>query len=63
MRDTVTLQALSQNASADTRQQDKGQEDRDPMKWREREIELEDGTKTVGFWIEGPEARVRVELR
>ncbi|KAG7006703.1 cytosolic fe-S cluster assembly factor NAR1 [Physcia stellaris] len=37
--------------------------DRDPSKWARREIELLDGTKNVGFWIEGAEARVRVELR
>lgn len=31
--------------------------------WVRREMELEDGTKDVGFWINGREARVRVELR
>lgn len=31
--------------------------------WVRREMELEDGTKEVGFWIDGREARVRVELR
>lgn len=28
-----------------------------------REMELEDGTKDVGFWVDGRKARVRVELR
>ena len=28
-----------------------------------REVELVDGTREVGFWIEGREARVRVEIR
>ncbi|KAH0542747.1 hypothetical protein FGG08_002886 [Glutinoglossum americanum] len=32
-------------------------------KWMRREVELEDGTREVGFWIEGREATVRVELR
>lgn len=32
-------------------------------KWVQREEELVDGTKDVGFWIEGKEARVRIELR
>ena len=32
-------------------------------KWAQREEELVDGTKDVGFWIEGKEARVRVESR
>lgn len=36
---------------------------RDPKKWVQREEELVDGTKDVGFWIEGKEARVRVDLR
>ena len=31
--------------------------------WVEREVELVDGTREVGFWIEGRAARVRVELR
>jgi tubulin-specific chaperone E len=32
-------------------------------KWIRREVELEDGTRQVGFWIDGMEAKVRVELR
>ncbi|KAI9844405.1 MAG: hypothetical protein M1837_005606 [Sclerophora amabilis] len=32
-------------------------------KWVKREVELEDGTREVGFWVEGSEAKVRVELR
>ena len=36
---------------------------RDASKWAQREIELVDGTRDVGFWIEGREATVRVELR
>ncbi|KAL8784633.1 MAG: hypothetical protein Q9195_008962 [Heterodermia aff. obscurata] len=36
---------------------------RDRSKWARREIELVDGTRDVGFWIEGAEAVVRVELR
>lgn len=32
-------------------------------KWVRREVELLDGTRELGFWIEGREARVRVEYR
>jgi len=32
-------------------------------KWVRREVELVDSTREVGFWVEGMEARVRVELR
>ena len=31
--------------------------------WQRREMELVDGTREVGFWVEGKEARVRVERR
>jgi tubulin-specific chaperone E len=36
---------------------------REKGKWVRREVELEDGTREIGFWIEGREATVRVELR
>jgi hypothetical protein len=39
------------------------EEEREKGKWMRREVELEDGTREVGFWIEGREATVRVELR
>ena len=32
-------------------------------KWARRETELVDGTREVGFFVEGKEAKVRVELR
>lgn len=32
-------------------------------RWVRREVELVDGMRAVGFWIEGREARVRVERR
>lgn len=32
-------------------------------KWVRREVELVDTTREVGFWIDGKEARIRVELR
>jgi hypothetical protein len=38
-------------------------EERDKGRWVQREEELVDGTKDVGFWIEGREARVRIERR
>jgi tubulin-specific chaperone E len=31
-------------------------------RWMRREVELEDGTRQVGFWVDGMEATVRVEL-
>ena len=43
--------------------QEQKQKQRDQKKWTRREIELEDGTRDVGFWIEGREAVVRVERR
>ena len=32
-------------------------------KWMKREVEIEDGTRQVGHWVDGMEARVRVEIR
>lgn len=37
--------------------------ERNKTKWERREMELVDGTREVGFWVEGKTARVRVELR
>jgi hypothetical protein len=31
-------------------------------RWMRREVELEDGTRQIGFWVDGIEATVRVEL-
>lgn len=39
------------------------EEERDNGRWVQREEELVDGTKDVGFWVEGREARVRIEMR
>ncbi|KAI9815884.1 MAG: hypothetical protein M1832_005194 [Thelocarpon impressellum] len=38
-------------------------QERSGDKWTRRVVELEDGTKEVGFWIETKVAKVRVELR
>jgi len=38
-------------------------QERGRTKWERREMELVDGTREVGFWVEGEKARVRVELR
>ncbi|MCJ1401887.1 hypothetical protein MMC11_005104 [Xylographa trunciseda] len=38
-------------------------EEKETGKWVRREVELVDGTREVGHWIEGKEARVRVEYR
>lgn len=40
--------------------EEKGEEE---GRWKRREMELVDGTREVGFFVEGAEARVRVELR
>lgn len=37
--------------------------EREKGKWVQREVELVDGTRQVGFWIESKSARVRVEVR
>lgn len=44
---------------------DDGEEERRVGKegWKKRETELVDGTREVGFFIQGDEARVRVEVR
>jgi tubulin-specific chaperone E len=31
-------------------------------RWMRREVELEDGTRQIGFWVDGVDATVRVEL-
>lgn len=31
-------------------------------KWMRREVELENGTRQIGFWIDGSKAKVRVEI-
>ncbi|KAI4269632.1 MAG: hypothetical protein LQ337_007164, partial [Flavoplaca oasis] len=43
----------------------KGQEEEGKQRdlWVRREIELVDSTRPVGFWVEGKEARVRIERR
>ncbi|MCJ1284726.1 hypothetical protein MMC26_004062 [Xylographa opegraphella] len=40
-----------------------GDEEKEKGKWVRREVELVDGTREVGHWIEGREANVRVEYR
>ncbi|KAI9864795.1 MAG: hypothetical protein M1813_002565 [Trichoglossum hirsutum] len=43
--------------------EDEKEDERKKGRWVRREVELEDGTGEVGFWIEGKEANIRVELR
>lgn len=50
-------------ASEKERREAGGGEERDEGRWAQREEELVDGTKDVGFWVEGREARVRIEMR
>lgn len=58
---------LAQQEAADDHSHAEKQEQRQKQKhqreWTRREIELEDGTRDVGFWIEVREALVRVERR
>ena len=35
----------------------------DGRRWQKREVEIVDGTRAVGNWVEAKEARIRVELR
>ena len=56
----------SEESEDEGEEADGGGEDRKEKgkgRWVQREEELVDGMKDVGFWIEGREARVRVELR
>lgn len=41
----------------------KAQTGRAQKQWMRREVELVDGTKNIGFWIENPDARIRIEVR
>lgn len=61
--------SVSEDESADD-ERESGKVGRTPRgteknedKWARREMELVDGTRAVGFFVEGEEARVRVELR
>lgn len=48
--------------SDDAAQQDKIETGKEKGRWMRREVELEDGTRQIGFWVDGLEAIVRVEL-
>jgi hypothetical protein len=53
-------------ATGDDEARDEGMkrlEEKDLGKWMKREVEIMDGTRQVGFWVEGSEAIVRVEKR
>jgi hypothetical protein len=50
--------------SEDDENHDKGiGENRSRGNWVKREVELVDGTRELGFWIDGMDAKVRVEVR
>lgn len=49
--------------SAGVDQSAEGTRGKNRGRWVAREVELEDGMRDVGFWIEGREAKVRVENR
>lgn len=50
-------------SDSEEREKRKREKREDKSRWVRREMELTDGTREVGFWVEGPKARVRVELR
>lgn len=54
-----------ESAGVVERREKKKEKEREKGKnlWVRREIELVDSTRPVGFWVEGKEARVRVERR
>ena len=52
-----------ESPEADQAETEPGSAQRDEGRWTKRETELRDGTREVGFWVEGTEARIRVELR
>lgn len=61
---------LNKKQGVATREQEQRQKEKEKEKkkekkkqWTRREIELEDSTRDVGFWIEVREAVVRVERR
>ena len=37
-------------------------DDYDPRKWVRREVELVESMRTLGYWVEGRDARIRVEV-
>ena len=41
---------------------DNGSTSKDKGKWMKREVEIEDGTRQIGFCVDGTEVKVRVEL-
>ena len=50
-------------SDSDSSEDDEDLKKRPKGKWIRREAELVDGTRDIGFWVEGAEARVRLELR
>ena len=55
----------SEDDGEEEEEEEEGKEDGTAQKGKfiRREVELVDGTREVGFWIEEREARVRVEVR
>ena len=41
----------------------KNEEERETGKWMKREVEIMDGTRQIGFWVDSMKASVRVERR
>lgn len=68
-RDDFYIEEAEKQAQAQAHEQEQGQQhekkhhNHNQSEWTRREIELEDSTRDVGFWIDGREAVVRVERR
>lgn len=61
-----TWRCQKEVATGDDEARDEGIERfeyKDLGKWMKREVEIMDGTRQIGFWVEGSEAVVRVEKR
>ncbi|KAI9835218.1 MAG: hypothetical protein M1838_005364 [Thelocarpon superellum] len=57
------LESDGQSAREGNGEGEDGEEEKGKGKWTQREVELDDGTREIGFWIEGRNARVRVEIK
>lgn len=55
--------SVSEDESDEERRLERTARKKENDRWVRREMELVDGTRAVGFFVEGREARVRVELR
>ena len=55
--------ASDEDSGAEEAEGKEKKEERERGKWVSRDVEIVDSTREVGFWVEGKEARLRVEDR